>query len=396
MTAPTPRLLPLLALGAFASQASIRLVDPLLPQLSREFGASISQLSDAITAFAIAYGLMQVVYGPMADRLGKLRVIAWATAAASVGSFACAAAAGVPSLIVLRALTGAACAALIPLAIAWIGDTVEYSQRQPVLARFLIGSTTGIVFGQVAAGVFADTIGWRASFVTPGVLFLVVSIALFSRLRDRSTESVSASQAGAAASPLAAFGQVLANGWARTVLALVAIEGALNFSALALLPSWLHERHGLSLWQSGMAAAGYGLGGLLYALSGAALLRRLGERGLAVGGSTLLCVGFLALGGGVWQVELAKGVLCGLGFFMMHNTLQTLGTQMLPQLRGTAIAAFALTLFLGQSAGVALAARASQWMGFETVKAACAIGLWLIGLLLALLLHRRARLHCAG
>ena len=46
----------------------------------------------------------------------------------------------------------------------------------------------------------------------------------------------------------------------------------------------------------------------------------------------------------------------GLGFFMLHNTLQTEGTQMAPEARGTSLALFASMYFLGQTAGVALAA----------------------------------------
>ena len=48
--------------------------------------------------------------------------------------------------------------------------------------------------------------------------------------------------------------------------------------------------------------------------------------------------------------------LLGFGYYMLHNTLQTNATQMLPEARGTAVAGFSSALFLGQSAGVALAA----------------------------------------
>ena len=41
---------------------------------------------------------------------------------------------------------------------------------------------------------------------------------------------------------------------------------------------------------------------------------------------------------------------------MLHNTLQTVGTQMTPEARGTSVALFASVYFLGQTAGVALAA----------------------------------------
>jgi YNFM family putative membrane transporter len=57
-----------------------------------------------------------------------------------------------------------------------------------------------------------------------------------------------------------------------------------------------------------------------------------------------------------WQTApLACGLL-GFGYYMVHNTLQTNATQMLPEQRGTAVAGFSSALFLGQSAGIALAA----------------------------------------
>ena len=42
----------------------------------------------------------------------------------------------------------------------------------------------------------------------------------------------------------------------------------------------------------------------------------------------------------------------GLGFYMLHNTLQTNATQMTPQARGTAVAIFSSALFIGQTVGV--------------------------------------------
>ena len=390
------RLLPLLAVGAFASQASIRLADPMLPQLAAEFGTGVATLSGAITAFAIAYGLMQLFFGPMADRFGKLRVISVAAWAAAAGSAACALAGGPASLTVLRLLTGAACAGLIPLTIAWIGDNVPYEARQSVLARFMVGTTLGNVFGQVAGGVFSDTIGWRMTFLVPSLLFAIVALLLGWQLRTGRAMSPPAAGAGTSGNPIAAFGQVLRSPWARVVLALVFIEGALAFSTLALLPTWLHNRHGLSLWQTGMAAAGFGLGGLLFALCGPWLARKLGEQGLVLAGAVPLCAGFWLLGSSNWMLEAAKCMVAGVGFFMVHITLQTLATQMLPSLRGTAIAAFALSLFVGQSGGVALAAQASQQVGFETVQATSAIGLAALGLALANLLRIRAKRAAAG
>ena len=49
-------------------------------------------------------------------------------------------------------------------------------------------------------------------------------------------------------------------------------------------------------------------------------------------------------------------LLIGLGFYALHNTLQTNATQMTPQARGTAVAVFSSAIYLGQTAGVPPAA----------------------------------------
>ena len=70
-----------LSLAAFASGVSLRLTDPLLPLFSREFGVSLGNAAGTITAFSVAYGLSQLFFGPVGDRFGKYRVIAWACVA---------------------------------------------------------------------------------------------------------------------------------------------------------------------------------------------------------------------------------------------------------------------------------------------------------------------------
>jgi predicted MFS family arabinose efflux permease len=49
-------------------------------------------------------------------------------------------------------------------------------------------------------------------------------------------------------------------------------------------------------------------------------------------------------------------MMIGLGFYALHNTLQTNATQMTPQARGTAVAIFSSAIYLGQTAGVAAGA----------------------------------------
>ena len=359
--------------------ASIRLADPMLPALARDFGSDVAQAAAVITFFTLAYGAMQLVWGPLGDRLGVLRVIGWAAVASAAGSLACAAAPTLGWLTAARLVTGACCAAIIPLAIAFVGDSVAYEARQATLARMATGTLTGMVAGQVLGGLAADTFGWRSAFAAIAAVFAAAGVAVLRRRsRLAAAGSPFADARAAQGSALRRWADVLADPWARAVFAVGLLEGGLVFGALAFVPAWLHERTGTSLTAAGGAVAAFGLGGLAFATTARRWIPRLGERGMLTGGGVLVAVGFAALAavvhgvpaGQAWIGALPCCAVAGLGFYMLHNTMQTLATQLAPEARATAVGLFAVSLFIGQSAGVALAARIGATVGHGVVVVA--------------------------
>jgi predicted MFS family arabinose efflux permease len=97
----------------------------------------------------------------------------------------------------------------------------------------------------------------------------------------------------------------------------------------------------------------------------------------------------LALAPAWWLAPLAV-TLIGLGFYMLHNTLQTNATQMSPEARGTAVGVFSAALYLGQTAGVAAFAFAVDRVGTPSVFAAVAVLLPILALWFSARLRRRA------
>jgi len=378
--APVPVLaIAALALAAGASGISMRLTDALLPRLAREFSISLGEAAQVITVFAVAYGLSQALFGPLGDRFGKYRVIAWACAASAVTSLACALAPGHHSLMVARLLAGCTAAAVIPLSMAWIGDVVPYEHRQPVLARFLIGQITGFALGVWAGGYTAEHLPWRTPFFGVAALFVLVAIVLQAVRRGLPASAVHAAgrrPGSAVAGMVGEFKAVLALPWARVVLVIVFFEGAVVYGPFAFIASHLHQRFGLPLSTVGGLVMGFALGGLVFALGARAFVARLGEVVLVRVGSWLMAgaLGTLALAP-AWGWSIPACMVMGLGFYMMHNTLQTNATQMAPERRGAAVAAFAACFFMGQSAGVGLAGALVGTVGTATVLVAGAAGL---------------------
>jgi predicted MFS family arabinose efflux permease len=384
------RAVAVLSLAAFASSASQRAGDPLLPLLAQAFGTTAGGASAVLTAFAVAYGALQLVNGPIGDRVGKYRMVFWLTAISAAGSLACALAPTLPLLVLARFASGATVGAIIPLAMAWIGDAVPYERRQMVLARFLIGTLLGGALATMASGLLGERFGWQAIFYAMAALYVVAAAMLWQELR---ANPATRHAARGGESLLQSFGLMfglLRRPWVRVVLVTVFLEGALSYGGFAFAPYHAHNSLGLSVSASGMLVALAALGGLIYAAVAGRLVPRLGERGLVIGGGLLLCFGMpgLALApNAAWAAPTL--IAQGLGLIMMHNTLQVHATQMAPESRGAALALFAFSLFTGQSAGVLLSSRIVDAYGTLPVFVAAGAGL----VLLAYAFQRRLALR---
>ena len=381
-------------MGAFFSALSLRVTDALLPRLAAYFTVSLSDAANVITAFAVAYGLVQVVYGPLGDRYGKFRVVCWASMAASLAHLACALAPGFAGLTAARAVAGATTAALIPLAMAWIGDQIPYERRQPILAKFLLGQILGLTTGIWFGGLTADYLSWRTPFLALALGFFLISLHLFSQSRRQARGHTTAQPETTAALQLTdimrGFTSVLASGWCRVVLATAYLEGLLLFGVLAFVATHVHQHHGLSLAAAGSLVMLFGLGGVGYAVFSGPLVSGLGEVGLVRAGGSLMTLALLTVAlAPQWQWSIPACTLCGLGFYMMHNTLQINATQMMPARRGSAMSLYAGCFFLGQASGVALASWLLAFWSTTAIISAGALGLLLLSLWFAHLRRRQ-------
>ncbi|WP_114957589.1 MFS transporter [Flaviflagellibacter deserti] len=388
-TAPI-RMIFWLAAAAFASSASVRVADPLLPSIAGEFGESIGGASHIVTAYAIAYGLFQLVYGPLGDRMGKTFVVTIITLGASLATFACIFATSLGALTGLRFLAGVFAGGLIPLSLAYIGDTVPLAARQTMLARFVVANTLGLVLGQAAGGFLAEYLSWRAVFGGLAIFFLIAAVGLRRELGPLRDLRPVGTPPPLLESYQKAFG-LFRLPMVRAVLSSIFLEGVLLFGALTFVGSHLHARFGLGLDRVGLVLALFGIGGVFYSLAAPLFIRTMGERGLASAGGVLLGVGFLGAAVSGPSPFLVIAPAMGLGWMMLHNTLQTKATQMAPEARGSAMALFSSSFYIGQTTGVALAGLSFDAWGAVPGFVTAAIGLPLLGVLFAVFLGKIAK-----
>jgi len=155
------RLILVLGLAGFIVMADNWVVSPLLPSMARAFSVDPARAGVLIVAYMLPFGLFQLLYGPLADRFGKLRVVTISLALFTLATGLCATAVGLVDLTAYRALTGVFAAATMPVSLALIGDLVPMQDRQKAIASFMgiafLGQATSMTIG----GTIAAVSSWR-------------------------------------------------------------------------------------------------------------------------------------------------------------------------------------------------------------------------------------------
>jgi predicted MFS family arabinose efflux permease len=315
--------------------------------------------------------------------MGRLRVMAAACVIGAVGNVAVLLATTLEAMTAARVLAGAASGGIVPMSLALIGDAVAFERRQQTLARLMLATHMGMIAGLWLGGMLAEALGWRAVFAALALGFTAVSVPLLRQaLRTpASTRAPLPGAPGGLPGAFAGFAEVLRVRWARWIVVLVGLEGALVFATLAFVPTFLHDSFGLTLGQAGAVMALYAAAGLVYAPLAGRFAQRLGERGQALGGACAIgAAAALLAASRSWPWAVPACLLAGLGFFMLHSTLQLHATQMAPERRATAISLFVISLFGGQALGVALAAWIVDHGSVRAVFVLTAVTVPLIGL----------------
>lgn len=366
-------LLTLALLSALAFLVSIdsRMVAPLLPAIADAVHTSVPVAGFIVTAYALPYGLFQIGYGPLADRFGKVAVVRVAVLLFGAGTLGCGLVRDFPSLIVLRVVTGAFAACVFPMTLAYIGDVVPIERRQQAIGNLVTVTSIATAVSPAIGGIVATVLSWRALFVACGLLTFLPAALLYRVPRPARLAAAGTGWRGF----VAPFGAVLRSRNALIIDALVFLEGALT-AGLTYLGAFAHDEYGADYARIGVLLGLYGVGSIATARVVGRLVRRLGSGRMVLAGSALLALSYLALLGPHSQPLFGAAMLVmGVGFVTCHSTLQTCVTEAVPGLRGTAVAFFAFSLFLGGGAGTAALSALLAARGYDAILICCGLGL---------------------
>lgn len=374
-TAPVPLIGPALMLAlqaaVFMVAAEARVIAPLLPAIAADFGTTVSATGLLITAYTIPYGLFQLVYGPLADRFSRQRVMGVAISLFALTTLVSGFAPNLLIMDILRLCAGAAAAGVIPVALAYIADAVPYEERQAALGRIVSIAALGGVLSAAMGGIIAVWASWRMLFIGYGVLALLVG-ALLLRLPVTRARAERPRSSGLFGPYLEIFRRAGAR--ATQLYGLVFFEGLAATSTVGYLGAFLVERDQLDYATVGLLLTLNGVAGMITARFVGPLVRRLDERGMLVVGGALMTAAYLVIWLQPMPIFFPIGIfVSGAGFVIAHSTLQTRATELVPEMRGTAVALFAFALFLAGGIGTALAGFAIERGGYELAIIATAV-----------------------
>ncbi|MFI7702749.1 MFS transporter [Nonomuraea sp. NPDC049480] len=331
-----------LSVASFVSSFDRFAVSPMLLVIATDLGVPLSASVAAASGYYLAYGLTQPLWGVLSDRFGRVRVMRGALLGAALAGLVSALMPGLGALVAARVVAGACFGAVIPTGLTYVGDTVEPAVRQRALTDLMGAAALGTAVATGLGGAVAGLVNWRVAFAVPAACALICALALRS-LPEPPRD-------GSAAPGMWRYvGTVLRQRWALLVFALAFAEGAIMLGTMPFLATAL-EHTGVAAAVAGLGITAYGLG--LWALT--KLVKRLSGRWpvpvlMAVGG-TQLCAGFTLAAAHVNMATVAvTALLLGGGWSFLHSSLQTWATSVVPEARGTTIAFFAASLFVGSA-----------------------------------------------
>lgn len=204
---------------------------PALPTITQGFGAAMPQAQLTLTALLLAFGLSQLVWGPLSDRFGRRPVLLGGTLLYVLASVGSALVMSMEQLIALRTLQGVAMGAGVMCARAVVRDLYAPTEGARIMSKGLTGLGVIACASAPVGGLLAEYFGWRVALLALAV-FGALTLTVVA-LRFEETLAQKNPRALEPLSLLRTWGQIVRHPtfWAYTLLATTSYAGLFTFLA---------------------------------------------------------------------------------------------------------------------------------------------------------------------
>ena len=189
------RLLVLCAAVLFMDGFDTQAMGYVAPALTRDWQLARGALGPALSAGLFGLMIGALVLGPVADRIGRKRIIVWSAVAFGIGTLATTLASDLHGLIVIRFLTGLGLGGAMPNTVALMAEFSPRRRRATLVMTMFCGFSVGAAVGGLVAAALIPAFGWRSVFVVGGVAPLLFA-PMLARMLPESIRFLAAASGG--------------------------------------------------------------------------------------------------------------------------------------------------------------------------------------------------------
>lgn len=349
-------------LGTFAQN----LFMPILPAMQKAFATSEYGINLTISVFTVMLAVMQIVYGPLVDRLGRKKVMIPALVLYAVASVGCYLAESVAVLLVFRAIQGIGFAAIPIVAATMIGDLFTGNERAKAMGTYQMMLAVGPAIGPLLGGWIGGVGGHPAVFA-----FLAVTAVLLLVGNGLLLPETKNSHFAARSFHLRAYSDIFRHTVGAAVILLGFTQMFAYYCFLLFIPGELTHRYHLSSERIGLLFLLTSVVLMIGSKLAARVQKRWGARRALVwtagmhAAATFL---FMTAADASLVLLVVTSTLFALALGIGMPVHTTLLTEVFEQERATALGVYNLIRYMGMAAGpvagAALYEAGGTWLEF--------------------------------
>ncbi len=361
-----------LCVATFIGLINTSLLFPVVPLYAAELGASIPQIGVIAASFSYAMASLQIPVGILSDRFGRHKFFLGAFVIFIVASLLYPMTTNAVQLAVVRALSGAGNAAILPAAMALAVDSSPREKRAEAIGWLTASFQLGLMVGPITGGFLAEHLGFDATFYSCAAISAVALAFALSRFKSLTISPH--------IEPSSRIEPVEANswGWLKHTLIYMGVLTAFFIAVGAGTISTYIPLYCLSLSLTGAAAgaiitAMFG-GSAIFRMSFGWLIDRFNRKHMIVGG-LVLNVAAIALMAALHNLLplILVSILFGIGMGIANPIGLAVVADMAPaKRRGLAMAINTTCYQVGFGLGPTLMGLVAGASNFETMFLACA------------------------
>lgn len=336
-----------LGLMAFLANGDNYAAAPLIINIAQDLNLTISTAAISVTAYMLAFGAFTLLFGPLSDRFGKVKIINIAALGTAIFSMLGAFAFNLPSLIFFRAMNGAFGAGIFPVTMALVGQSYDDKNRHKALGKVMglmfLGGATATAIG----GALSFYGSWRMVYFIYGLGELILAVIMLKVLeRDKPVVNH--------LNFVNAYKEPLSNFKFMRIVTTVFLLGFSVFGSFTYSGTLIKEISGYNILIIGLILSLFGVGTVIGGRIAPKLKMIMGVKFLALAGVIgSLSLFTLSATENIWLIGIA---LFGFGaaFISLQSTLISTAQEKLPKMRGTAMSLASFNMFVGGAIGTTL------------------------------------------